>query len=315
MASISLAGALLVGSGISAVGGVTNAALGANAAETAAGEEEQAAEQALQFQEQVYQQEQQNQAPFLEAGQTSIGALTAGLQNGTFGPGSLPAVPAAPGAFVPPTLAQAEATPGYEFQQQQGAKGILEASAASGGAISGGTAKSLENFNQNLAQTDYGNVYNQALQGYAANLSQYGSQLAGYQTAQGVQAQEFNQLAAPAQIGEGAATNLTQAGTASSQNVAQLMTQLGQAQAAGTVGSTNAITQGISSTTSGINQDLLLGQILPLLISGGTPGYPGSAPVGTVPSAPSTGGPYGLPSAAPPVILPPSPVYGGTGAG
>jgi len=310
MASISLPIALLAGGALSAAGGVTSAALGSNAAQTAAGEQVAEQEKALQFQEQVWSQQQANQAPFIGAGQQSIASLMAALGNGTFGPGSLGPVPTAPGAFVPPTLEQAQATPGYEFTQQQGEKGILEGSAAAGGAISGGTLKSLDTFNTNLANNTYGQIYNQALQGYSANLAQYGSQLAGYQTAQGAQQQAFQQLATPAAIGEGATVNLSNAGSSASSTIAQLMQAIGASQAAGTVGSTNAITGGIGNATGQVGQDLLLSQILPLLTGTGAGGVQG-VPAGVQPAGIPAGQ---IPMPLPPT-LPPAPAYPGGGAG
>ena len=254
MASISLGLAALIGGGLGAAGSITSGALQANAAENASETQAQEAQNALNFQEQVYGQQQQNQAPFLAAGQTSIGQLMTGLGNGTFGPGTIPS----PGAFQAPTLAQAQNYPGFQFAEQQGDKGILEAAAASGGAISGGTAKSLEAYNQNLANTSYGNEFNQALSTYQAGLAQYGSQLAGQQ-------QAFTQLATPAAIGEGATAALNNTGTSAAQNVGSLMAQIGNAQAAGTIGSTNAITTAIGSGTNGLSNNLLLSQLLPLL--------------------------------------------------
>ena len=82
MASISLGLAALIGGGLGAAGSITSGALQANAAENASETQAQEAQNALNFQEQVYGQQQQNQAPFLAAGQTSIGQLMTGLGYG-----------------------------------------------------------------------------------------------------------------------------------------------------------------------------------------------------------------------------------------
>lgn len=258
MASIALAVAGLA----SAVGGVASSAIGANAAQSAAGEQVQQQEQALQFQQQMWNQQQANQAPFVSAGQQSITQIMKDLQSGKYGPGSLPAVPTAPGAFQAPTLAQAEQTPGYQFTEQQGTAGILKGAAGAGGAISGGTLKALDQYNQGLATTTYGNVFNQALQGYNANLSQYGAQLSQYQTAQGAQQQAFQQELAPAEVGEGAIANLNQSGSQVAQNIGQIYGNIGNSQAAGTVGAANAVTSGITGATNSISQIALLNSLL-----------------------------------------------------
>ena len=242
MASISLGTALLVGGLASAGGSVASGLLGSNAATTAAGQEVNQENQALDFQKQMFATQQANQAPYLAAGTTSLGQLMTALGNGTFGSGSLGAAPQFTGTFTAPTLAQAQQTPGYQFTAQQGSKGILEGSGAAGGAISGGTLKALDSYNTGLADSTYNDVFNRALQTYNTGLQGYQAQLQGYQTAANAQQQEFSQMFAPAQLGENATANINQTGTQASTNVGNLMSSIGQSQAAGTVGSSNALT-------------------------------------------------------------------------
>ncbi len=229
--------ALAIIGGLSAIGGVGSSIIGSNASKKAASQESSTVQQGINETNQQFQQEQANQAPYLAAGSQSLAQLLAGLNNGTFGPGSTP-------SYTLPTLAQAENEPGFQFQEQQGDKAIQESAAATGGAFSGGTAKSLDNYNTNLAQTDYQNVVSNSLNAYQQNLAN--------------QAQQFSQLLAPVQIGEGATQNINQAGTQTSQTIAQLLASLGQSQAAGTVGSANAINSGITGATNGISQTALL---------------------------------------------------------
>lgn len=261
MASIGLA----IAGALGAAGSIASSAIGSNAAETAAGQQVNEENQALQQQQNIWGQEQQNIAPYLTAGQTGISNLMSALQSGQFGAGSLPAAPQFNQTFTPPTLEQAQQTPGFQFQETEGDKGILEASAASGGAISGGTAKSLEGYNQNLANTSYGNIFNQALSTYGAGLQGYQANLAGYQQNLAAQNQQFTQLLQPAEIGESAAAGINSQGTATAQNIANLMSQIGNAQASGTVGSANALTSGITGATNSAEQSILLN----LLLGGG----------------------------------------------
>ena len=296
-------GGLLTVGLISAGAGIFGAAESSSASKTAASEQAQSDQNALDFQKQVFAQQQANQQPFLSAGQTSIGNLMTDLGNGTFGAGSLPSVPTAPGAFTgtppsaftAPTLAEAQQTPGYQFTAQQGSKGILEGAAAAGGAISGGTLKAMDTYNTGLADTTYNDVfnrslstyqaglsgYNASLQGYQANLSDYASQLAGYQTAQGAQQQEYSQVYNPAALGEGSATAINNTGTAVSQNVGNLMQNIGNAQAAGTVGSANAVSGGVTSAANNITQSMLLSKLLgtPATSAGSSPVNIGSLPM------------------------------------
>jgi hypothetical protein len=77
-----------------------------------------------------------------------------------------------PPDFVAPTLAQAEAQPGYQFAEQQGAQTLQASALASGLGQSGGTAEALINYGQQAAETDYQNVYNNALSAQAQAYSQ-----------------------------------------------------------------------------------------------------------------------------------------------
>jgi hypothetical protein len=213
MASLALAIAGIA----SAAGGIADSAIGANAASTASGQQQQEINQAINV----------NQ-PYLNEGQTGLTNLTNLLQNGTFG---------TPSTFTAPTLSQAEQTPGFQFVQEQGDKGILEGSAAGGGAISGGTLQALSQYNTGLADTTYNQIFQQALQGYTANL-------AGNQ-------QAFQQTLAPVEIGQQGATSIS-----------QLLQALGNSKAAGTVGSANAIEGGIGNATNGISQALLMNSLI-----------------------------------------------------
>lgn len=274
-------GGLLTVGLIGGAGSLLGGLFGSNASENAAKEQTQQEQQGLDFQKQIWQQEQQNLAPFLSAGTSSIGQLMTLLGNGTFGPGSTP-------AFKAPTLSDAENQPGYQFSLQQGDKGILQGAAAAGGSISGGTIKQLAQFNQNLGENDYNNVFSQAL--------------AGYQQSLATQAQQFQQLLAPATIGVGATESLNNAGQATATNVGNIYSQIGNSQAAGTVGSANAWSNAFSGVGNSVTSAILLNS---LLGGGGGTGGGGST---TTPTNPATTAiyPWQLGGAgAPPPLAPP----------
>lgn len=189
--------------------------------------------------------QQGNQQPYIGSGATSLGQLMSGIQDGTFG-GVNQAPQFQGGTFSAPTLQQAQQTPGYQFSQQQGNKGILEGSAAAGGAITGGTLKSLSQYDTNLANTTYNDVFNRSLSTYNAGLSQYQAQLAGFGAQQGAQQQAFGQLLAPAQLGETATNSLNNTETQQGENLANLYTNQGTAAANAIVGANKAQTQGLS---------------------------------------------------------------------
>lgn len=259
----------LIGAGSSIFSGL----MGSHAAGKAADQQVAAQRDALDFQKQIWGQQQQNLAPWMSAGNTSIAALMKAMGDGTFGAGSLPKAPAAPGpwtgTFAAPTSEEARNSPGYQFTAQQGSKSILQGAAAAGGAISGGTLKALDQFNTGLADSAYNDVFNRALstyntgvQGYQLNLADYNANLQGYQAELAKNAQEFSQMFAPAQLGEAAVTGLNSMGQNVALNVGNLMTGIGNSQAAGTVGSSNAITGAVNGGANSFLQSLMLSKIL-----------------------------------------------------
>lgn len=228
--------------------GLIGSGLQASAAKKAAELQSQSVDKALDFSKNVFSTQQQNQAPYQQAGVESIGTLMQALRDGKFGAGSNSSTP----TFTPPTLQDARNDPGYEFTREQGTRGVLQGAAAAGGAITGGTLKALDTFGSGLADTTYGNVFNRSLQSYNAHLS-------GYQTDLAKQAQEYQQMFAPAQLGENAVASINNTGTAQAVNIGQLMTSQGTAQSAGVIGAGNAWASGLSNAGNSI-QDAYYGR-------------------------------------------------------
>lgn len=125
-------------------------------------------------------------------------------------------------------LAQLEQTPGYQFALKQGLQATQNGYAAQGLAQSGAALKGAANYSEGLAENTYQNVFNNFLQ--TAGLGQ----------------NSVNSLASAAGQFQGAENQL--AGTSAA------------ATAAGTVGSANAISNGISNALGGIgNAAMLMG--------------------------------------------------------
>lgn len=143
--------------------------------------------------------------------------------------------------FVPPSLQQAEDTPGYKFQLQAGDQAIQNQASATGELLDPNTQMALSKYNQNLAQTDYNNVYNQAMQQYDQR----------YNIFENNQTNQFNRLASIAGLGQtstaqlnaglqsGANTNSTALLNSGAQ-VGQQANNAGAATASGYVGGANA---------------------------------------------------------------------------
>lgn len=123
----------------------------AQAAQQAQQLEAQNAQQALGRQDTAQQQSQQNLSPYTQSGTMALSKLNA-MQ-----------------PFQAPTAEQAAATPGYEFQLQQGLKSLQNSAAARGGLLTGGTSKAINDYAQGQADSNYGNTYNRALSTYQTN--------------------------------------------------------------------------------------------------------------------------------------------------
>ena len=243
--------ALALGALASAGGGIASSVIGSKASNKAATQQAAGQQAGIDETRRQFDVSQANSQPFVEAGQQSIGSLMDALKSGKFGLGSAGAAPA---DFKAPTLEEVQQTPGYQFAAQQGSKGILQASAAGGGGISGGTSKALQGYQTNLANTTYGDAFSRAMQAYQSQLAGYGTRLAANQ-------QEFGQMFAPAQLGARATADINQIGGNASSTIAQLMAGIGSSRAAGTMGGAASIANGVGGATNSINQSLLLAKL------------------------------------------------------
>lgn len=146
------------------------------------------------------------------------------------------------GPFSAPTLQQAQQAPGYQFGLQQGEGALQAGAAANGSLLTGGTQNALDQYAQNYADTNYNNVYNQALQTYGTNYNTWANQ----------QASEYNKLASLAGMGQTTAQTLNTEGLTSTGQIANTLGQTGQniagqntnaaaATASGYVGAGNAL--------------------------------------------------------------------------
>lgn len=233
------------------VASLASGAIGASASGHAADEQAAAALNAQNISEREFNTITGQESPFMQSGYGAQGQLNYLLGIGAPGTEGRPgtgglSTAASPGGFMgqAPTAALSpgggygsllqpfnlsdwqQLSPAYNFQKQQGMQGVLNSDAAGAGALSGSAQKDLINYNQGLANTSFNSAFNQ------------------YQTQQG---NIFSRLSGIAQLGQAAAANTGQQGTALAGQAAQSATNIGTAQAGGTIGSANAITGGLSS--------------------------------------------------------------------
>lgn len=248
------------GAGIAAAG-----ALGAVGSAVAGSEQAGADETAAQTQQNMFGTIVGQEQPFLSAGSSAEGALTQleGLSPGT-GAGGTAAGTGLPAGYLSqtfdPTQADLENYPGYQFQLSQGDLAVNSANSAGGSAASGPALKSLMNYNQGLAASNYSNYFNQ------------------FQTQQ---TNIFNRLNSIAGIGQNAAGNLGNSGASLGTGVAQAQAAAGAATAGG-----------ISGATSNVGQSILLSNLMSSPDSTTPFSYQGEASPGAGAGTVDAGGGY-----------------------
>jgi hypothetical protein len=286
--------AAVAGIGSSIAGGIMQGNAAGNAAQAQktyaqqAQELEQQNQQAgVTFQNNEWTGQQTAEQPYLQLGSTSANAYADLLKN----------------PFTAPTLAQAEKTPGYQFNLQTGTQAIDENAAATGNLMSGNTGTALQKFGEGLATTTYQQAYQNALTQFLTNLNAAG---------QGVN----SGLSATQQLGsfgQSAANNLSNLYLTGGQQQASQLNNQGAAIAAGDVGQANAYSNMLNGVANGVTQGLVLSQIPNYgTNSGGILNYNSSGLTGDpyvdVPGTPSpTANPYagiGAPAPYNPLAIP-----------
>jgi hypothetical protein len=239
-----------IAAGVGAIGG---ALISSNGAQSAADTQAAAANNAAQEQWNQFEATQANEQPYMNLGQSAIipqlQAMGYNVTQNSNGQYSLSVNPNSilQQQFQAPTLAQAQSTPGYQFTLQQGEQAINNSAAAKGGLLSGATLKDLTAYGQALASTTYQQAFNNDLSTFNTN----------YNSA----ASNVNRLSGLTTLGQNAATTVGNQGLQTAANAGQLTTSGANASAAGTVGSSNAISGALSSLGSSASNYALLSQL------------------------------------------------------
>lgn len=234
--------AIVIGGTIAAVGAVGGAAISSSASKSAANTQAQAAEDAAHLQNDQYNNTQANLKPYMDLGASYINPLKDALAN-----------PMLTQQFSAPTAAQAEATPGYQFTLQQGLKSVQNSAAARGLGVSGAALKGAAGYTTGLADSTYNDVFNRALQTFNTNYSSA--------------ANNVNRLQGIVGNGQNAAATNGSLGVAAAGNIGNTLTSGANAQAAGTIGSANAL----SGALNGIGSSALTYGLLNNNAGGGAP--------------------------------------------
>jgi hypothetical protein len=257
--ALGVAGTAILGGTAAAgvVGAGMSASKGASAAREAAKTQAEAQGQAIDEQRRQFDAIRELLAPYVQAGKPDLTQPYIGA-----GPGALQAMQGLAGlrgaAEQQAAINQIKQGAQYQELARQGEEAILQNAAATGGLRGGNVQAALSQFRPALL--------NQLIE------SQYGK-LAGLTSLGSTSAENLLRL------GQASAAGTAAAGQQSAQNIGNLMSAQGAAQAAGQIGAANAFAQGASGVTGAIGgglQNYLLMQQLnkPSMLSGlGTGGF------------------------------------------
>jgi len=209
--------------------------VGASSAQNAANTQAAAQQRANDLMYKMFQEQVGLQAPFREAGLTAqnrmLDLLGLSDRTGAAGYGSL---------NKPFGMEQFQADPGYAFRMNEGIKALERSRAAqvggTPGLLSGATGKALVRYGQDLGSQEYGNAFSR------------------YQTER---ANQLNPLAALTAAGQGSANVLSNAAGTYGQQAGAGITDVARAQAAGQVGTANALAGGVSQYLGYMNNQNL----------------------------------------------------------
>ena len=163
------------------------------------------------------------------------------------------------------SLADLQATPGYQFQLEQGLQGVNNSATSKGSLLSGATLKGINDYAQGQAATGYQNAWQRAQTAYqnafannqSAQQQRYGQMNnfvnAGLSAANSMGSNDMNTAGAIAGINTNYATNAGNLALYNGQNNANMATGVGNAL---TSGLGQYLTSGNSSTPSVSNTNL-----------------------------------------------------------
>jgi hypothetical protein len=265
----------LLSAGIGAAGSLFGGLFGGNASQQASKEYIKQLQKAQQFLQGQEKQGLDNYAPFLQGGQQGMATLSSLL--GTTGQGLLTPWTR---EFKAPTAAEAEATPGYQFQLKAGLDAMQNSAAGRGGLLSGRTLADLNNYAQGTASTNYQNTFNNSL-------TQYSS---AYNTFLNNQNNTYQRLLGLSGLGLNAAQGSGQLISGIGGDIASLYGQMGAAQAQGTIGAANSYGSILPGIANSIGGGFSLGSLL-----GGSTGQPAFGPLTPTQISAGYGGPGSVP--------------------
>ena len=227
--------------------GLVGGLIGSGAASEASREQVAAEREALAQQKSMFNTIQGNEYPFIQGGAQAEGQLNYLLgQGGQVDPRTGQPITSTAGGYGSLTKPFdmndfKNLSPQYQFNLQQGGQGTLNQDSNAQGAESGAALKDLMSFNQNYANNSFNSAF------------------ANYNTQQN---NIFNRLNSIATLGSNAGSNSATGASAFASGIGNTLGSIGASQAAGTIGSANAISGGIQSGANAFYGQNALNQIL-----------------------------------------------------
>jgi len=208
--------------GIAAAGAIGGIAQGVGGA--AAGEAQAAvAREQLAWTKKVYENAQKDIVPYTHLGEVGAKGYEANLPYLTsrYGMEDYRQSP----LYTPmvSNLAELQATPGYQFQLQQGLQGVQQGAAAKGGLLSGAAGQAMNNYAQGQAAQGYQSAWERAQKAYGTAFTQDLSQ----------KAQIGTMYLEPAKLGQNSVLGLGNIGVGAATAMQPAYQSLGQANGLG----------------------------------------------------------------------------------
>jgi hypothetical protein len=177
--------------------------LASGASKRAASTQSGSIDRAMQTLGASYEKGRQNLLPYLESGRVNLDELNKALRGGDFTP-----------------VVNMEDDPGVKYRMERANEALQKSSAARGRLLSGGTIRNIAELNQALASQEYGAAYERSARD---------------------KDREFTRLFSMTEQGRGSADTLARLTAQEGISMADLLTSQGGVQAAGDIGSSNAL--------------------------------------------------------------------------
>jgi len=236
---------IITAAGIAAAGSLAGAGISAAGASAGAAQQEKIAKQQMAYLRDMYNKSASNLNPYLRTGRLATKAYREQMK-GWADPEQYAQYQTDLSQYRTPytmeqyqqsplytpmvrNLAELQATPGYQFELEQGLQALGQGAAARGGLLSGAQQKAAMKYGQGVASTGFQNAWQRAQQAYGKAFEQNLSQQQQYGTSQlqqnqqnyaqrlGSRAQAADIYGGAASLGAQSAANLGNIGTSTMQ--------------------------------------------------------------------------------------------------